>query len=227
MKKKIAVFDIDGTLFRRSLFIELFYALVKERTFSRAAYEEVKKQYLRWQDRKAGYEEYVESMLRVFDAQIKGARASDVRRLSREVVKRSKHRVYVFTRDLIKKLRTDHTLIAISGSPMEMIKEFNRYWKFDYVFGEVHEIRRDRYTGRVTSDPVQEGKDVILKKFLAAKGWSLRGSVGVGDTGSDISFLKLVSRPICFNPNRALFAYARRHKWTIMVERKDMVYTIA
>jgi phosphoserine phosphatase len=50
--------------------------------------------------------------------------------------------------------------------------------------------------------------------------------VGVGDTESDIPFLKLVDRPICFNPNRKLYAAAKRHGWKVVVERKDVIYKI-
>jgi phosphoserine phosphatase len=55
---------------------------------------------------------------------------------------------------------------------------------------------------------------------------TLRGSVGVGDTESDISFLKLVEKPICFNPNQTLYRAARRFGWRVVVERKDVVYEI-
>ncbi|GAI32477.1 unnamed protein product, partial [marine sediment metagenome] len=34
--------------------------------------------------------------------------------------------------------------------------------------------------------------------------------VGVGDTESDIAFLKMVEKPICFNPNKKLYQYAKR-----------------
>ena len=53
---------------------------------------------------------------------------------------------------------------------------------------------------------------------------SFKGSIGVGDTESDVAFLKLVERPICFNPNKKLYDYAKRKGWEVVVERKDMIY---
>jgi len=53
---------------------------------------------------------------------------------------------------------------------------------------------------------------------------TLKGSVGVGDTESDIAFLKMVEKPICFNPNQKLYQYAKRAGWKIVVERKDVIY---
>jgi phosphoserine phosphatase len=59
---------------------------------------------------------------------------------------------------------------------------------------------------------------------MAKENLILRGSVGVGDTESDIAFLKFVSRPICFNPNKKLYDHARRAGWEVVVERKDVIY---
>jgi phosphoserine phosphatase len=53
------------------------------------------------------------------------------------------------------------------------------------------------------------------------------GSYGVGDTESDISFLKLVEHPIAFNPNQNLKSAALKEKWAIVVEKKDVIYEIA
>ncbi|MFH1246519.1 MAG: hypothetical protein V1489_01955, partial [Candidatus Liptonbacteria bacterium] len=50
---------------------------------------------------------------------------------------------------------------------------------------------------------------------------------GVGDTESDVSFLKMVERPICFNPNKELYAKAKKRGWRVVVERKDVVYEFA
>ncbi len=46
----------------------------------------------------------------------------------------------------------------------------------------------------------------------------------MGDTETDISFLKMVDNPICFNPNKNLYNYAKKKGWEIVVERKDVIY---
>jgi phosphoserine phosphatase len=48
--------------------------------------------------------------------------------------------------------------------------------------------------------------------------------LAVGDTESDIPLLELVTFPICFNPNENLYNHARRMKWEVVVERKDVIY---
>ena len=54
--------------------------------------------------------------------------------------------------------------------------------------------------------------------------WS--GSVGVGDSESDIPMLSTVERPIAFNPTRNLYEHAVEHAWPVVVERKNMIYKL-
>ena len=69
-------------------------------------------------------------------------------------------------------------------------------------------------------------KAKILQRAVEKEGLTLKGSIGVGDTESDIKFLKLVQRPICFNPNKKLYNHAKSVGWEIVVERKDVIYKI-
>ncbi len=69
-------------------------------------------------------------------------------------------------------------------------------------------------------------KREVLERFLEEVGVGLEGSVGIGDTLSDVGFLELVHTPIAFNPNRSLFEVARRWGWPIVVERKDVIYNL-
>jgi phosphoserine phosphatase len=36
----------------------------------------------------------------------------------------------------------------------------------------------------------------------------------------------MVETPICFNPNKKLYEYAKRSGWKIVVERKDVIYDL-
>jgi phosphoserine phosphatase len=47
---------------------------------------------------------------------------------------------------------------------------------------------------------------------------------GVGDSESDINFLEIVGHPICFNPTLRLYEEAKRRHWTVVVERKNVIY---
>lgn len=225
-KNKIAVFDIDGTIFRSSLLIQLNFALVDYGIFPPLAKAEIDKYRLRWIDRKDTYQKYIEKVVEVFNKRIRGCRREDVEKVGKLIVSEQKNRVYTYTRELIKNLRGKYFLLAISGSPKEVVKEFNRYWKFDdYIAYEYDVDKEGYYTGKVLKNTSRNKAD-LFKKFLKKRNISLKGSVGVGDTESDVGFLEMVSQPICFNPNHSLYHIARKKKWKIVIERKDVIYNI-
>jgi phosphoserine phosphatase len=130
---------------------------------------------------------------------------------------------------LIKDLkRKNYCIIAISGSPIEVVEEYNRrHLKFDKVFGSVYELdKNDSYTGKAIFEPTKN-KGAAAKQFAAENNLNFKGSYGLGDTESDASFLELVENPIVFNPNQNLKEIAEKKKWKIMVEKKDVVYEIS
>ena len=78
--------------------------------------------------------------------------------------------------------------------------------------------------GQTVDEHLILNKAGILQRAVEKEGLTLAHSIGVGDTESDVAFLKLVERPICFNPNKKLYDYAKRKGWEVVVERKDMIY---
>lgn len=221
--KPIAVFDIDGTIFRSSLLIELNDELVRQGVFPLKAAKQINASWKAWTDRRGSYADYIGWIVKVYGRDVKGVRVDVVRRAARTVIAEHKGRVYVYTRELIRRLRPRHTLVIISFSPLEAVQEFNKHYRFDIISGARYASRRGVYTGQ----PI-EAKDLskknILLQVVADNNLTLQGSIGVGDTESDIGFLSLVERPIAFNPNSTLYHHAKRRGWEIVVERKDVIY---
>jgi HAD superfamily hydrolase (TIGR01490 family) len=227
-KRKFAVFDIDGTVFRSSLLIELVRALILEKIFPPKIEKEYASAYLKWLERKGSYENYLEKVIKVFYKNIKGVKFDKFIEIANKVVSFHKNRVYRYTRDLIKKLKKrKYYLIAISHSPKILVEKFASSWGFDKVYGQFLEVdKNQRLTGKVLYLELIKNKDKILKKVIEKEKLTLKKSIGVGDTENDIPFLKMVEKPICFNPNKKLYQYAKRKKWLIVVERKDVIFLI-
>lgn len=227
-KQKVAVFDIDGTIFRSSLLIELVEALILKEVFPARVRKMYAKEYRRWLDRKDSYEKYIAAVVKAFDGNIKGAREKDVAPVVEEVISFHKNRVYRYTRDLVKNLkRKNYYLLAISHSPMYVVGRFARKLGFNKVYGRLLEIdERKRFTGKSMLEELIVDKAKVLKRAAKKEGLTLKGSIGVGDTESDIPFLKLVETAICFNPNAALYKVAKKKRWRVAVERKDVIYKL-
>ena len=73
MKQKVAFFDIDGTVFRSSLFIELIEKLIEEEVFPKEAAGEYAKTYQSWLNREGTYEAYINAVIDTFYNHIKGS----------------------------------------------------------------------------------------------------------------------------------------------------------
>jgi HAD superfamily hydrolase (TIGR01490 family) len=227
-RRKVAIFDIDGTLFRSSLLIELVEGLIREKIFSsrvRHIYSQEKRE---WLDRKGNYEAYITSVIQAFRRNVKGVRHADFVRVAERVVAEHKDRTYRYTRALVRKLKEKkYCILAISHSPKMILDAFCRRLGFSKVYGLMYELdTHGIFTGRVMHEELIFDKAKVLLRAVEKEYLTLRGSVGVGDTESDIPFLKLVEKPICFNPNQKLYRAARQNNWNVVVERKDVVYKI-
>ncbi len=225
---KLAIFDIDGTIFRSSLVIELSHALVEAGIFPRAAKREIAREYLAWLDRKGSYEAYIDQVVRIYLKHIKGQRFSLVKRVASNVISYQKDRAYRYTRDLIKKLKKqNYFLVAISGSPSYIVEAYAKAIGFNLFFGTELEVKNGKFTGKAISLDSAFNKAKIVKSLVKQyPSINLKNSLAVGDTQSDVEMLSLVGKAIAFNPNYELAKIARKKKWRIVAERKDVIYGI-
>src|SRR3989344_3597070 len=115
-KTKLAIFDIDGTIFRSSLFLELFYALIDHGIFPKSARREVEPSYVAWLNRKGHYNDYLIKTVHVHYKHIAGKSKKAVDAITRKMISWQKDRVYRYTRDLIHQLKEKgYFIIAISN----------------------------------------------------------------------------------------------------------------
>jgi HAD superfamily hydrolase (TIGR01490 family) len=227
MQKPVAFFDVDGTLFRSSLLIELVEELCREGVFPTDAQTGFARAHAAWLAREGTYDAYIDAVIQTFMMHIKGVHYGQLADIGRRVVALKSKRVYTFTRDYVQKLKTEgYMVIAISQSPKTVLDEFCRQYGFDKVYGRMYEIGpTDCFTGVVTDEHLISNKSNIVNRVFERHPELTRaGSIAVGDTDGDIPLLESVDRPICFNPNQTLLDHAKSQGWEIVVERKDVVY---
>lgn len=227
-KRKIAIFDIDGTVFRSSLALELIERLIERGVFpqeEKASYEE---EYNRWVERRGDYKSYIDKVASVFHRRIKGVPYQVVADIAGEIIEEQRHHVYRYTRDLVHELkRKGFYLLAISRSPKFIVDGFAHEAGFDKSYGMFFTSGASgNFTGEVEDKDIIENKSAIVQRVVRKENLTLEGSIGVGDTEYDIQMLEMVEHPIAFNPNRELYTHAKRRGWKIVVERKDVIYEI-
>ncbi len=227
-QQNVAFFDIDGTVFRSSLFIELIEQLIEHEVFPVEAVLEYENAYMAWRNREGSYEAYITAMIDTFYRHIIGVPYGTVADIGKEVIAIHSKRVYRYTRDLIADLKSrGYYTVAISQSPKMILDAFCREYGFDKVYGRIYEIGpTDRFTGVVTDEHIIENKANIVERVFSQEQLTPEGSIAVGDTEGDIPMFALVEQPICFNPNKKLYEHAQVIGWKVVVERKDVIYEL-
>ncbi len=227
-KQKVAVFDVDGTIFRSSLFIQLTEKLIERGNISAHMNKAYRREQDKWVNREGTYDEYIEAMVRASERYFRGVHYGDFRDAAKQVVDAQWKRVYRYTRGLIKDLKArDYYLLAVSHSPKTILDFFCPRLGFDKVYGVIYQIGPSAcLTGKVQDEHIIFNKANSLKRAIEKEGLSLKGSIGVGDSESDIPFLEMVSNAVCFNPSSKLYRHAKRNGWNVVVERKDVIYEL-
>lgn len=227
VKQRFAVFDIDGTLFRSGLYREVAYELMKMGALPREVLNETTAKNREWRHRTHGnaFEEFDMLVVDRVDQALPQLRIDDYEEAAQMVLEKRAENIYVYTRELIRDLKNQgYFLIAISGSQIELVEPFATKYGFDAYVGQQWERGDEYFTGNVVKTHTH--KDVILKDLMKRYNLTIKGSIGVGDSNGDVGMLELVEHPIAFNPTHELYVKAIEQAWTIVIERKNMMYTL-
>ncbi len=229
MSRKFAVFDIDGTFYRGSLYLDVVEHLVAQGLLDSDKVMKHKNEEKLWRARrhKDMYNAYLEATVETVVYSMPKLTTAQVEHAAEAVVAERNEHVYRYTRDLIKSLKDQgYFLIAISGSQHEVVSLFVEHYGFDtYASTEWHRTEDGtRYTGDATVR--KNNKELYLQKIIDEHDLTLKGSIAVGDSAGDISMLDFVENPIAFNPEDTLYEVAKEKGWKIVVERKNVIYEL-
>jgi HAD superfamily hydrolase (TIGR01490 family) len=224
---KIAVFDIDGTVYREAMSFIVAEELIARFDFAEEArlLAEARHVYKARGSTEA-YWTYNKTILDIFKGVLRRTTPEQLNTVITELLTHKQEYCYAYTTQLIKQLKAEgRTLIAISGSIANIVEPFAKSLGFDHVVASGLEVVDEKFTGERTTE-TKHGKDQILRDLVAELGLSLEDSIGVGDTHRDTPMLSVTERSIAFNPNAALYEEAERRGWEIVLERKNMIYEL-
>lgn len=226
MGKRLAVFDLDGTFFRWQLFHELVFELKDRGLFTNDIALDLDQAFIQWQSRDLGWNDYEHHVVQAIRQHISHISPADFVNAAHAIVDRSGHKIYNFTKQLAQQLKAnDYHLLALTGSYQEVAEPFTRRYGFDDCIGAVLEQKDGKFTGNVLRE-TYSNKAALVKEYASTHGLSLDHSVIIGDSGGDISMLKLAARPIAFNPSEELLDEALKRGWEIVIERKNIAYNL-
>ena len=228
MDRKIAVFDIDGTLFRWQLFHELVAELGKQGLFPKEVANKVEEKFFEWRALQATWADYEAAVVEAIQNYIAQIPPAKLNECAKTVVDKSGHKVYNYTSNLVKKLKNNgYHLLALTGSQQEIAEIFAKKHGFDDCLGSLMAKDKDGNFTKEYERFVIGNKAEILKNYCQLNGFDLaNNSYAVGDSAGDGQMLALVQNPIAFNPDEELFKSAMENDWKIVIERKNIAYEL-
>lgn len=225
--KKFAVFDIDGTLVRWQLYHAVVDKLAKVGQLGATAHQTLYEARMRWKRREPSYSfrDYETALIRTYEQSIPSLDIAKVQQAMDAVIDEYKDQVYTYTRDLITNLKSkEYVLLAISGSHDELVQAIAEYYGFDDWIGTRYKRSKSGFTGE--KYVASHDKQAALQSLITKHRLTLNDSYAIGDSASDAAMLRVVTHPIAFNPDKALYDIATKAGWDIVIERKNVVYTL-
>ncbi len=227
MKQRLAIFDIDGTLFRWQLYYAIVLKLRENNFFSVEAAKQIDESFRAWEAREKSFSDFEEIAIAALNEHLPQLSSADFNKVVSDVMQRLSHKTYAYTRNLALVLKQQgYFLLAVSGSPQEIAEPFVRKYGFDDCMGWVYEQKEGYFTGKIVRNTVHD-KAALIKDYVKEHDMSLTGSFAIGDSRGDIGMLKLVDQAIAFNPSQELLDEALQEGWKIVIERKNIAYSLA
>jgi HAD superfamily phosphoserine phosphatase-like hydrolase len=220
-------FDVDGTLLRRQLSIELHDEMIASQLVimpsdMRRKIDEALNAY---KYRRGRYDEYIRLVTDAYYYRDlwKGMDVSMLRLIARRIAKAKSAEMYEFTRELsLAAQATGRHRAIISGSPHEAIEALAEEYGIRIFLGSKMEHDGSVYTGKVESHWVH-CKDQAVQLLADRHGFALEQSFGIGDTSSDVGIFEKVGYPIAFNPNAELLQVAKERSWPVVIENRNVI----
>lgn len=229
----VALFDIDGTIFRTSLALEHLKKLLQYEVLENAIYvnqlQEVER---KWENRQIDYDTYMDVAIEIYNNALDGLSFNDVDFAARKVIEQFGKKIYKVTKSRIKYHKENgHKVIFISGSPNFLVDKMAKLLDADESYSTVYEFKYNKFTGNVETpmwDSVSKSKKI--DELVKQHNIDLSLSYAYGDTQGDYLMLSKVGNPIAINPNKKLLSKIVKSnfkdKITIFVERKNIIYTL-
>lgn len=215
-KTKLAIFDVDGTLFDGNVGIEMAKLMIQRKFFNKQIIQEIFKWYGKYKNDEVDKSLAVDKAYELFSKAVAGLRSADVNILANDAWKKSKNKLFDFVKPLMINLENENfTRMLISGSPVEMIDLLGKeigIGKNRIIAGKL-EVKDGVYTGRVLYYPgSSQAKVTLLQNYIFSRNMDVdwQNSIAMGDDERDLGILSMVGKPLAFEPNEVLRVEAEK-----------------
>ena len=214
-KKRVAFFDVDGTLLKSTIVHCYIWLRCAKLPFL------LKQLWLIGFLPKIVYYLVLDSISRsrfnaVFYRNYRGKRAAEMKALSTEMFERYlRPRIFSEAVSEIEEHKRQGTaVVLVTGSLDFIVQPIADYFAVDVVLAPQLQEENGRFTGELTTVPlIGAEKAKAVRNFAEQHEISLEASYAYGDGLSDLPMLECVGNPVVVNPGKALREKALASGW--------------
>lgn len=222
--KKVALFDLDGTLVASHVWSGLFkHHLQNKVNRLPAIWYLISHLALMpfWKMKLISTEKYYRSWGKDLAQTLKGISGEQVKEIFNWLS--NQYLLPALRKDVFEKLKEHRKegflTILVSGSFQELLEIVAKSLNINFAVGTELEIIKNRLTGRIIP-PLCFGQGKVEKvdRFLAEKNLTvdLKGSFAYADGFFDLPVLEMVGHPVAVEPDKKLLEIARNKGWQII-----------
>lgn len=226
--EKLAIFDVDGTLFDGNLGIELVKILVNDKVFPEDIGNKAFSWYKKYKNGEVEKAIAIDSCYNLYNIGLKNHTMTEIQNVASKTWELVKDNSFRFTRELLDTLKkNNYTVVLLSGSPMEMLSLFGKEYDIEEknILAGISETLDNIYTGNLLFYlGSSEQKISAITKYITENKLDVdwNHSIGMGDNERDAGILELVGHAFAINPNEKLRAISNEKNYQIVDENNAL-----
>lgn len=216
-KKKIALFDIDKTIYDGYIVFPLAEYFLKHNTINQDCVEKLYDDLGLYRAGKVNYENTVDNLNNNLAEGLKGIPLSLALKQVKAFLVKEKERsmFFSYTESTIRMLQKKrYDVYFVTGEPQFVGLATSKLFKVSGFISSEYETQKDILTGKIKKSlAYRKAKLKSVKDLL--KGHVLEESFAFGDSEGDAEMLNFVNHAVCINPTDGLREMANKNEWII------------
>jgi|GEM_PF-3354646 len=209
MEKKLACYDIDGTLAKGMLDIPIVISECKNGFVNFFTCAELAALMVEYKLGKIDYETASDRLIRAHAFGLRGRHESEVANHAEKYIQENYKKLFrEFGKIAIELLRKSHRQIIVTAAPGYIANGVKNLFNMDDIISTQYEIHNGIYTGNVPTSLAHKDAKINLLGDCDI-------DVAFGDSERDIEMLRKAKHPFCISPTKGLARVANEEGWAI------------
>lgn len=212
IKKSIALFDIDKTIYNQHSFFPAAKFLIEKGMFTAETWPRIEAELEKYNSKLQEYSITANNLLKIFGEALKGKNFDEVSSLVKEFFEDTKSIFYKYFVELVPVLKQTHDIYIVTTNSQMFAEAVKEMFGLDGYLCTNFEVEGGVFTGGILNS-LADGKHVV-ESLLSE--YSNGNNFAFGDSENDIGMLEKVQNPICINPTDELLKHAKEEGWLVV-----------